>query len=120
MVLTVITIKTQIKIVETATAYHDRDYLFKISLLDSNNHDLRLTVNKNENSGDSRWAGTEYRPQTNQLEKIISTTTNYALSHNYNPNNLLNLDTNLNLTDISLERKMLIIKMVKEIMIIEI
>ncbi len=42
---------------ETATAYHDRDYLFKISLLDSNNHDLRLTVNKNENSGDSRWAG---------------------------------------------------------------
>ncbi|MDD2975133.1 MAG: TonB-dependent receptor, partial [Aliarcobacter cryaerophilus] len=27
------------------------------------------------------------------------------LSHNYNPNNLLNLDTNLNLTDISLERK---------------
>ena len=78
---------------ETATAYHDRDYLFKISLLDSNNHDLRLTVNKNENSGDSRWAGTEYRPQANQLEKIISTTTNYALSHNYNPNNLLNLDT---------------------------
>ena len=63
------------------------DYLFKISLLDSNNHDLRLTVNKNENSGDSRWAGTEYRPQPNQLEKIISTTTNYALSHNYNPNN---------------------------------
>ena len=90
---------------ETSTAYHDRDYLFKISLLDSNNHDLRLTVNKNENSGDSRWAGTEYRPQANQLEKIISTTTNYALSHNYNPNNLLNLDTNLNLTDISLERK---------------
>ncbi|WP_066347864.1 TonB-dependent receptor domain-containing protein [Aliarcobacter cryaerophilus] len=90
---------------ETATAYHDRDYLFKISLLDSNNHDLRLTINQNENSGDSRWAGTEYRPQPNQLEKIISTTTNYTLSHNYNPNNLLNLDTNLNLTDISLKRK---------------
>jgi hemoglobin/transferrin/lactoferrin receptor protein len=90
---------------ETATAYHDRDYLFKISLLDSNDHDLRLTINQNENSGDSRWAGTEYRPLPSQLEKIVSTTTNYALSHNYNPNNLLNLDTNLNLTDISLERE---------------
>ncbi|CAM3428570.1 TonB-dependent receptor domain-containing protein [Arcobacter aquimarinus] len=90
---------------EIATAYHDRDYLFKLSMLDTKNHDLKLTINKNENSGDSRWAGTEYRPLASQLEKIVSSTTNYALSHNYNPSNLINLDTNLNLTDITLERK---------------
>ena len=78
-------------------------------MLDTKNHDLKLTINKNENSGDSRWAGTEYRPLASQLEKIVSSTTNYALSHNYNPSNLINLDTNLNLTDITLEKKMQII-----------
>lgn len=90
---------------EIATAYKDRDYLFKLSLLDSNNHDLRLTINQNENSGNTRWRGTEYRPKPEELEKIVSTTTNYTLNHTYNPNNLVNLNTNLNLTDISLERK---------------
>ncbi|MFX4176988.1 TonB-dependent receptor domain-containing protein [Aliarcobacter butzleri] len=90
---------------EIATAYHDRDYLFKISMLNANNHDLRLTINHNENSGDTRWRGTEYRPLPSELEKIVSSTTNYALQHNYNPSNLINLDTDLNLTDISLERE---------------
>lgn len=90
---------------EIATAYKDRDYLFKLSLLDSNNHDLRLTINQNENSGNTRWRGTEYRPKPEELEKIVSTTTNYTLNHTYNPNNLVNLNTNLNLTDISLKRE---------------
>lgn len=90
---------------EIATAYHDRDYLFKISMLNLQNHDLRLTINKNENSGNSRWRGTEYRPLESELEKIVSSTTNYTLQHNYNPNDLINLDTNLNLTDISLDRE---------------
>ena len=90
---------------EIATAYKDRDYIFKLSLLDSNNHDLRLTINQNENSGNTRWRGTEYRPKPEELEKIVSTTTNYTLNHTYNPNNLVNLNTNLNLTDISLKRE---------------
>ncbi|MDX4035522.1 TonB-dependent receptor domain-containing protein [Aliarcobacter skirrowii] len=90
---------------EIATAYKDRDYLFKLSLLDSNNHDLRLTINQNENSSNTRWRGTEYRPKPEELEKIVSTTTNYTLNHTYNPNNLVNLNTNLNLTDISLKRE---------------
>ncbi|OCL87675.1 TonB-dependent heme receptor A precursor [Aliarcobacter thereius] len=90
---------------EIGSAYKDRDYLFKISLLNSNNHDLRLSINQNENSGDTRWRGTEYRPKPEELEKIVSTTTNYTLNHTYNPNNLINLNTNLNLTDINLERK---------------
>lgn len=90
---------------EIATAYHDRDYLFKISMLNAKNHDLRLSINQNENSGDTRWRGTEYRPLPSELEKIVSTTTNYAIQHTYNPNNLLNLETNLNLTDITLDRK---------------
>lgn len=90
---------------EIATAYKDRNYLFKLSLLDSNNHDLRLTINQNENSGNTRWRGTEYRPKPEELEKIVSTTTNYTLNHTYNPNNLVNLNTNLNLTDISLKRE---------------
>ncbi|OCL94314.1 TonB-dependent receptor domain-containing protein [Arcobacter porcinus] len=90
---------------ELGSAYKDRDYLFKISLLNSNNHDLRLSINQNENSGNTRWRGTEYRPKPEELEKIVSTTTNYSLNHTYNPNNLVNLNTNLNLTDISLERK---------------
>ena len=39
------------------------------------------------------------------LKKLYQLLQIMLLSHNYNPNNLLNLDTNLNLTDISLERK---------------
>lgn len=90
---------------EIGSNYHDRDYLFKISMLNAKDNDLRLTINHNENSGDTRWRGSEYRPLPNELEKIVSSTTNYSLNHTYNPNKLLNLDTNLNLTDISLDRK---------------
>ena len=90
---------------EIATAFHDRDYLFKISMLALKNHDLRLTINQNENSGNTRWKGTEYRPLESELEKIVSSTSNYSLQHNYNPSNLVNLDTNLNFTNISLDRK---------------
>lgn len=90
---------------EIGTNFKNRDYLFKISLLDLKDNDLRLTINQNKNSTNSRWRGTEYRPLPNELEEIVSTTTNYILNHNYNPNNLLNLDTKLSLTDINLERK---------------
>lgn len=90
---------------EIGSNYHDRDYLFKISMLNAKDNDLRLTINHNENSGNTRWRGSEYRPLPNELEKIVSSTTNYSLNHTYNPNNLLNLETSLNLTDITLERE---------------
>ena len=90
---------------EIATAYHDRDYLFKLSMLDVNDHDLRVMINQNENSGDSRWRGTEFRPLPSELERIVSSTTNYTLQHTYNPNSLVNLHTHLNLTDIVLDRE---------------
>ena len=90
---------------EIATAYHDRDYLFKLSMLDVNDHDLRVMINQNENSGDSRWRGTEFRPLPSELERIVSSTTNYTLQHTYNPNTLVNLHTHLNLTDIMLDRQ---------------
>lgn len=92
-----------------ATAYKNKDYLFKISALDFNNNDLRFTINQNTNSGDFQWGrlGSDVGVHTNSalLEKIVMKTTNYSLNHTYNPNNIVNLDTNLYLTDINLERK---------------
>lgn len=87
-----------------ATAYKDRDYFAKFSMLDVKNNDLRITINENENSINSQWAGTDANPKPTNLEKIVSTTNNYAIQHNYNPNNLLDLDTNLNLSQINLNR----------------
>lgn len=91
------------------TAYKDRDYLFKLSLLNKKDNDLRLTINQNENSGNYQWgkAGSDVGVITDKslLEKIDMTTTNYALNHNYNPNNLLNLETNLNFSEVKIDRK---------------
>ena len=90
---------------QIATAYKDRDYLIKFSLLDTNNHDLRFTINQSENSGDSQWRGTDAVPNPTDLEKITSTTTNYSLQHNYNASDLLNLDTKINFTEVVLDRE---------------
>lgn len=92
-----------------ATGYKDRDYLFKLSLLDTKNNDLRATISQNENNGIYQWgqAGSDVGLNTDpsKLEKIVMTTTNYALNHNYNPNNLLNLETNLNFSEVKIDRK---------------
>lgn len=90
---------------QIATAYTDRDYLVKMSLLDVANNDLRITLSQNENSGDSQWAGTDAKPHPTDLEKISSTTTNYTLQHNYNPSDLIDLDTDVNFTTIVLDRE---------------
>lgn len=87
-----------------ATAYKDRDYLAKFSMLNVNNHDLRITINQNENSMNSQWKGTDANPKPTDLEKVVSTTNNYALQHDYNPSNLIDLDTNLNFNKINLDR----------------
>lgn len=91
------------------TAYEDRDYLLKFSLLDLNNHDFRLSFNQNSNDGDMQWGktGSDKGIVTDPslLENIVSTTTNYSLQHNYSTGKLLNLETNINLTNILVDRK---------------
>ncbi|MBL3520489.1 TonB-dependent receptor [Arcobacter lanthieri] len=92
-----------------ATGYKDRDYLFKLSLLNAKDNDLRVTLSQNENNGVYQWgrAGSDVALATDPslLEHIIMTTTNYALNHNYNPNNLINLETNLNFSEVKIDRK---------------
>jgi hemoglobin/transferrin/lactoferrin receptor protein len=87
-----------------ATAYKNRDYFAKFSMLDVKDNDLKITINENENSINSQWKGTDANPKPTDLEKIVSTTNNYAIQHNYNPNNLVDLDTDLNLSKINLNR----------------
>lgn len=72
-----------------ATAYKDRDFLAKFSMLNVNNQNLRITVNENENSISSQWKETDANPKPTDLEKIVSTTNNYSIQHNYNPNTFL-------------------------------
>ena len=95
--------------VVNATAYKDRDYLAKFSMLGVNDNDLRITVNQNQNSGNFQWglSGSDTGVNTNPslLEKIVSTTTNYSLQHTYNPSDLLNLDSNLNFTSVNIDRE---------------
>ncbi len=92
-----------------ATAYQDRNYLLKFTLDNLNNHDLKISFNRNTNSGDMQWGkdGSDKGPTPVDaiLEKIVSTTTNYTLQHNYSGGNLLNLDTNIYITDIEVDRK---------------
>ncbi|MBE0497032.1 MAG: TonB-dependent receptor [Campylobacterales bacterium] len=94
-----------------ATAYKDRDYFFKFSALGLQDHDLRISLGQNENSGNFQWgkAGSDtgiHDPNgPNPLEKILSTTTTYSLQHTYNPSTLVNLETKLNFSTIDLERK---------------
>jgi len=92
-----------------ATAYQDRNYLFKFTLDDLNNHDLKISFNQNSNSGDMQWGknGSDKgpTPADADLEKIVSTTTNYTLQHNYSKGNLVNLDTNIYFTNIEVDRE---------------
>lgn len=90
------------------TAYKDRDYFLKLTIDDLNNHDLKISFNQNSNSGEMQWGKTGSDKGLNVdpslLEKIESTTTKYSLEHNYSSGKLLNLDTNLNFTNILVDR----------------
>lgn len=94
-----------------ATAYKDRDYFLKLSLLDYKNHTLKASILENENKGETQWgrlgsdAGLHIPGVSKPLELISSKTRTYSLQHNFNPNKLINLDTNLNLSTITLERE---------------
>ncbi|RXK13274.1 TonB-dependent receptor [Halarcobacter mediterraneus] len=95
-----------------ATAYKDRDYFLKFSLLDYEDHTLKASFGKNENSGRFQWgrlgsdAGLHDPDGPYPLEKIVSTTTSYSAQHNYNPdNNLINLQTDLNLSTVNVDRQ---------------
>jgi hemoglobin/transferrin/lactoferrin receptor protein len=92
-----------------ATAYEDRNYLLKFTLDNLDNHDLKISFNQNTNSGDMQWAknGSDKgpTPENALLEKIVSTTTSYTLQHNYSGGKLLNLDTNINFTNVLVDRE---------------
>jgi hemoglobin/transferrin/lactoferrin receptor protein len=94
-----------------ATAYKDRDYFLKLSMLDYKDNTLKVSLGRNENTTDTQWgrlgsdAGIHIPGVSKALEKISSTTDTYALQHNYNPSKLLDLDTNLNLSRVTLQRE---------------
>lgn len=90
---------------QIASAYENKDYFIKFSLLNKNNNDLRLTLNQTQNSVDSQWKGTDSVPKPKDLEEITSTTTNYALQHSFKKSDLLNLHTNINFSEIVLKRE---------------
>jgi len=91
------------------TAYEDRNYLLKFNVDDINGHSLALTFNQNSNSGDMQWGKTGSDKGLNidpsLLEEIASSTTTYGLQHNYSKGQLLDLDTDLYLTNILVDRK---------------
>jgi len=91
-----------------ATAYKDRNYLLKFTIADLNNHNLNLSFNQNINGGEMQWGRTGSDKGLNVnpalLENIESTTTKYSVQHQYNDCRLLNLDTDLNFTNILVDR----------------
>jgi len=91
------------------TAYEDRNMLLKFNMDNLNGHDLTFSINQNVNSGDMQWGKTGADKGLNVdpslLEEIASTTTTYGLQHSYSAGKLLNLDTNLYLTNILVDRK---------------
>lgn len=94
------------------TAYKDREYFVKFSMRDVKDQNLNVSISQNENSGDFQWgrsgsdAGVHDPDGPNPLEEIVSTTTTYALEHTYNPSDkLINLQTNLNLSTVNVNRK---------------
>ena len=91
------------------TAYKDRNYFLKFNANDLGNHNLALSFNRNSNGGDMQWgsAGSDQSPVVDPslLEGIVSTTTNYVLQHNYSVVRFMYLDTDINYTNISVDRK---------------
>lgn len=90
------------------TAYEDRNYLLKFNISDINNHNIKISFNQNTNGGDMQWGKTGSDKgiiyDSSLLEEIESTTTNYTVQHNYSKGKLLNLDTNLNFTNVLVDR----------------
>lgn len=93
-----------------ATAYEDRNYLLKFTLDNLDNNDLKISFNQNSNGGDMQWGkdGSDKGPTEKDdpnIEHIVSTTSSYTLEHNYHGGRLLNLDTNINYTNILVDRE---------------
>lgn len=93
-----------------ATAYEDRNYLLKFTLDNLDNNDLKISFNQNSNGGDMLWGkdGSDKGPTAKDdpnIEHIVSTTSSYTLEHSYHGSRLLNLDTNINYTNILVDRQ---------------
>jgi hemoglobin/transferrin/lactoferrin receptor protein len=88
------------------SAGRDRDYFFKFSMLDKADHQLRLSVQQNENSGLYRWGGGDGAyDETAELNYQISERLTYVLDHRYRPSDhpLVDWRFNAYLNELSLE-----------------
>ncbi|NDY71104.1 TonB-dependent receptor [Desulfobacter hydrogenophilus] len=91
------------------TAGDDRDYLFKVSMLDWDDHSLRLSAQKNTATGNSNWGGTgsdigEASDTESAVEQEMERSS-YTLDHRYSPktNPLIDWKFNLYSNENSLE-----------------
>jgi len=94
-----------------ASAYRNRDYFAKFSMLDYLDHSLRLSAEQNTNEGAAKYGsiGSDMGPYIgdgSDLDMQISTRKGYTLEHQYNPNNnWIDLKTNLYSNNTSLENE---------------
>ena len=73
------------------TAGEDLDCLFKVSMLDWNDHSLRLSVQQNSSSNDSNWGGSgSDMGEAQDTQSAVTQDTErtaYTLDHRYTPKN---------------------------------
>lgn len=83
------------------TAGQDRDYMFKLSLLDKNDHNLRVGASHSRNTGlylyGREGSDAGYAPEGTVAQRQRTERTTYTLDHRWKPGNnpLLDLKTNL-------------------------
>lgn len=83
------------------TEGEDRDYLFKVSMLDWADHDLRLGVQRNTSSGDANWGGSgsdmgEAQDSETAVQQETQRTS-YTLAHHFAPKDQRLIDWRFNL-----------------------
>lgn len=94
-----------------ASAYTNRDYFAKFSMLGYADHSLRFSAEQNTNEGDAKYGsiGSDMGPYIgdgSDLDLQISTRQSYTLEHQYNPNNKwVDITTHLYSNDTSLENE---------------
>lgn len=83
------------------SAGQDRDYMLKLSLLDKNDHSLRIGASHSRNTGlylyGREGSDAGYAPEGSVAQRQRTERTTYTLDHRYKPtdNPLLDLKTNL-------------------------
>lgn len=94
-----------------ASAYRNRSYFAKLSMLDLADHSLRISVEQNANEGNAKYGSTgsdmgPYVGDGSDLVMQVSTRNTYTIEHIYDPkNSLVHLTTNLYHNTNSLENE---------------